>query len=312
MSAQASLSDRFLEPEPILRLEIIRIFAPLAILGFMSSRIAYAPYWIGDAGFQVPDMGRVDWRQPMYLSPLHAGTAWALVTVMVLSGLALSAGFRPRPAAVVFALTLAYVALADRLAAFTVTKMSPVIALALAASPCGRAFGVDAWRRRRRDPTHVWPTRVAPGSVRFFQALLCTMYCGSGFCKMHGDWLSMHYVLWTHLHDSYQTWVSWALANWTPVFLWPVLQFVVLTFEAGSPLWFGWRKSRPIALVVGLGMHLMIAVMFWPVRWFAMLMATLLVGAFLPEKVLGRLEGALHRIGGRWARPEREAEPTAG
>ena len=44
------------EPVPVLRIEIVRIGAPLAILGFMSTRIAHADEWIGDAGFRVPDL----------------------------------------------------------------------------------------------------------------------------------------------------------------------------------------------------------------------------------------------------------------
>ncbi|MBE7448336.1 MAG: hypothetical protein HS111_05465 [Kofleriaceae bacterium] len=43
---------------------MMRIAVPLAILGFMSSRIVHADHWIGDAGFIVPDLGG-DWRQPV-------------------------------------------------------------------------------------------------------------------------------------------------------------------------------------------------------------------------------------------------------
>ena len=48
-------------PLPVLRIEIVRIVAPLAMLGFMSGRLAHADEWIGDAGFRVPDLGG-DWR----------------------------------------------------------------------------------------------------------------------------------------------------------------------------------------------------------------------------------------------------------
>lgn len=291
------LSRWLSEPQPILRLEIIRILVPLAILGFMSSRLVRAPDWIGNAGFQVPNLGVPDWRQPLYLAPLSPGAAWALVAVMIVAGLALSAGFRARPAALIFAVTLAYVALADRLAAFTVSKMSPVLALAFFFSPCGRAYGVDAWIAARRGSPA--PKQVEAASVRFFQALLCTMYCASGVCKMRGDWLVNPFVLWSHLHDSYQTWVAWLLANLLPVFMWPILQAVVLTFEVLAPLWFSWRNTRTMALVIGVGMHAMIAMMFWPVRWFAMLMASMLIGAFLPERAMTRLEAVLDGVGHR-------------
>jgi leucyl/phenylalanyl-tRNA--protein transferase len=54
MSAFAGFWRWLDEPQPALRLELVRIVAPLAILGFMSSRIAHADEWIGDGGFHVP------------------------------------------------------------------------------------------------------------------------------------------------------------------------------------------------------------------------------------------------------------------
>jgi hypothetical protein len=283
-------------PEPVLRLEIIRIFAPLATLGFMSSRLAHADEWLTDVGFQVPPMEVPDFRQPLYLSPLSTTSAWALAAAMVISGLLVSAGFRARGAALVFAATLAYVALADRLAAFTVSKLSPAVMLALAASPCGARFSVDAWLKRRRDPEAPLPRHVAAASVRFFQLLLPIFYCGSGIAKARGDWLTHPYVLYTHLHDSYQTALSWTVANVFPTWTYTLLQAVVFSVETGAPLLFAFRKTRFLALATAVAMHALIGLMFWPVRWFALLMITLWCGAFLPETWLSR---ALDRIEGR-------------
>lgn len=289
------LGDRLLRwldaPQPALRLEIVRLVAPLAILAFLSSRIAHAEEWLGDAGFRVPDLGRSDWRQPLYLPALPSWAVWALCAVLVASGLAVAAGLRARQAAWFFAATTAYVALSDRLAAFTVSKLAPVVAVTLALSPCGARLGVDAWRRRRAGDK--LPRVVRSGAVRFLQVLLPVIYSGSGIAKARGDWLTHSHVLWTHLHDSYQTAVTLALANALPPFAWTALQAVVLAFEVGAPLWFAWRRTRAAALVVGVGMHLMIGLMFGPVRWFALLMATLLVGAYLPAPLL---EGAARRV----------------
>jgi len=291
-----SLFARIAAPEPILRIEIVRILAPLATLGFMSSRLRHADEWLSGVGFQVPEVPGGDWRQPLYLSPLSPTAAWALAALMVASGLAVAAGFRARTSAAVFAATLAYVALADRLAAFTVSKLSPVVMLAIAASPCGLRFGVDAWRRRRRDPDAPVPELVAAGGPRFFQVLLPVFYSGSAVAKVHGDWLKEPLVLWTHVHDSYQTAFSWALANALPAGVWTALQWLVLALELGSPLWFAWRRTRPVALLLAVGMHAMIGLMFWPVRWFALLMIAMLLGAFLPAE---RLTRAAERV--RWA-----------
>jgi hypothetical protein len=286
------IGDRFLawlaRPQHVLRLEIVRIGAPLAILGFMSSRIAHADEWIGDAGFRVPELATPSYTQPMYLPALHGSWPWIVAVIYVASGLALAAGFRSRIAATVFTCAALWCTLADRLAAFSVSKLAPVIGIALALAPCGARVGVDAWLRAKRGEK--LPTETTAGSVRFFQVLLPVIYCASGIAKAHGDWLSHDkLVLWTHLHDSYQTFVTVALANALPPIVWMIFQLATLTFELFAPIWFVWKKSRDVALVYGVGMHAMIGLMFGPVRYFAMLMATLLVASFLPDRFLERL-----------------------
>jgi hypothetical protein len=275
------------EPQPILRLELTRILAPLAILGFLSSRLAHVREWVGDAGFRLPDF-RDALRHPIDVPPIPGKGATLFAAIVVASALAVSMGFHPRKAALGLALAVAYAALGDRLSTFTVTKITPAIALGLAASPCGSAYSVQAWLRRRADPTYRAPTRVAGGSVRFFQVLLCTLYGASGLAKAQGDWLSHPFVLWTHLHDDMQTRFSVLVANVLPPTGWTIAQASVLVFEVFAPLWFALPRTRNAALVFALAMHGFIGACFWPVRWFALLMVSLLLGAFLPEGVLER------------------------
>lgn len=279
-------------PVPALRLEIIRILAPLVILGFMSDRLAHADEWLGDAGFRVPDLGSDDWRQPLYIPALPDWAAWSVAAAMIASGLMVSAGIGVRWSALAFAACLCYAALADRLATFTVSKLGPVLMLALAFSPCDHRLTLA----RRMGGGRGGPARVPGGAIRFFQALLITIYTASGLHKLRGDWLTHPYVLWTHLHDSYQTAVSWALGNALPPFAWTALQAVVLAFEALALPWFAWRRTRTIALGTGLAMHTMIGLMFGPVRWFALLMMVLLLGCFLPEPALDKIDRALRSL----------------
>jgi uncharacterized membrane protein YphA (DoxX/SURF4 family) len=281
--------------QPPWRLELVRILAPLAVLGFFSGRLAHAPEWLGSAGFRIPDLGGGDWRQPLFVPALPDWASWVVAACLVGAGLALSLGFHSRPSALLFAGLLVFVALADRLAAFTVSKLSPVIMLALALSPCGQRFSVDAWRRRRRG-------RPAPpsgpiGAVRFLQILLPAIYSASGIAKLQGDWLTSGDVLWTLVHDSYQTPFSWALARALPSAAWPVLQGATLLLEVGAPLWFALPRTRPIALYAAVTMHAFIGLMFGPVKWFALLMMVLWLGAYLPENHCRALHHLLVRIG---------------
>jgi hypothetical protein len=276
------------EPMPVLRIELFRIFGPLFILGFMSRRFVYADEWIGPVGFRVPPLGG-DWRQPMYIPAVPTGVAWTIAVVMVVAGLAVSLGYRTRTSALVFASTLAFVALSDRLAAFTVSKISPVLMIAVAIGPSGTRLGVDAWRKRQAGGKR--PRKMRPlGSVRFLQLFLPTFYSSSGIAKARGDWLTTPHLLWTHLHDTYQTSISFLIASITPGWAFNVLQALVLAFEAGAPVWFAIRGTRNYAFVFGMGLHLMIALMFGPVIWFGFLMMSVLAAAYMPESWFAPLE----------------------
>jgi uncharacterized membrane protein YphA (DoxX/SURF4 family) len=279
-------------PQPIERLILLRIVVPLAVLGFLSSRLIHADEWLSPTGFHVPDLGGGDWRQPLFLPAIPAWAAWAIAVTTAVAGICVVVGFRPRAAAVAFAALVAYLVLADRLEAFTVSKLAPVLSLALAASPCGARFGVDAWLQRRASVSAPPPPEhVTGGTVRFFQVFLAVMYSGSGIAKARGDWFSGD-VLWSHLHDNYQTALGWHVMNALPAGAWRILQDVTLTFELGAPLWFVLPWTRTPALVVGLGMHTMIGLMFGPVIWFALLMAGMLIACYAPTTRLRRAWGA--------------------
>jgi hypothetical protein len=255
--------------EHALRLRFLQVTVPLSILCFLSTRLVHADEWLTTRGFRVPDLGG-DWRQPLYLPPLPAWAAWTVAAAIIASGIALALG-RARPyAGLAFAALTAYVALADRLEAFTVSKLAPVLAFALVFARRG-------------------------GSARFFQWLLVVFYCGSGIAKARGDWLTAD-VLYSHLHDDYQTQVTWWLVRTLPGFGFRAIQLATLAFEVGAPLWFGLRRTRGVALLAGLTMHALIGVMFGPVLWFSILMISLLFGAFGPLSLLVRVTEPLRRL----------------
>lgn len=260
---------------PELRLEAARIVLPLVILGFLSTRLIHAPHWIGQTGFNVPDLGG-HWTQPLYLPPLPDALAWLLVAVLVSSGLAVSLGWQTRIAAGVFTAALSYVLFADRLSAFTVSKLAPVVALTLAIAPAGRRFGLDARFGTAPPPDPA----LALGPIRFLQWLPVVLYSASGLCKARGDWLDRNDVLWTYLHDSYQSAFAHWLAAALPAPLWGALQWSVLVFEIAAPLWLFWSVSRRWGVLFSVGMHIMIGLLFAPVIWFSLLMIALVTIGF--------------------------------
>jgi uncharacterized membrane protein YphA (DoxX/SURF4 family) len=287
----------FTPPQPIERLEFIRVCAPLALLGFLSSRLVHVEHWITRVGFVVPERMGSDYRQPLYIPPVPVWLAVVIAVATVVSGLATSIGYRTRWASGIFATLLAYLALADRLEAFTVNKLGTVIVFALFVSPAGARYSLDAWLRAKREPETPLPTHVHWGNVRFFQVLLALMYLGSGIAKASpdpdstrsfGDWFYPN-TMWSHLHDSYQTPFTYFLAASVPALAFNVFQYLTLAYELGAPVWFGVRRLRPIGLAFGLAMHASIGLMFGPVIWFALLMMVLLFGSFAPLAWLTRL-----------------------
>lgn len=271
----------FFAPQPLTRLAFLRICLPLAILGFLSLRIPHAVDWLSVEGFSVPELKDGDWRQPVYFPPLPVWAAWAVCAATVLSGILFSIGYKTRWAGLGFAACLIYLALADRLAAFTVNKLGPVLIVALALTPCGESHGWDAAKRGKDGPeVCTW------GNVRFFQVLLVLVYALNGLAKIRGDWLDHPQVLFTHLQDSYQTMVSYLMARHMPLEIWQGLRWLVLGFETLAPLWFSLAATRFPALCIGLGMHAFIGLAFGPVLWFALLMSLLLVGCFGPRNWL--------------------------
>jgi hypothetical protein len=138
-------------------------------------------------------------------------------------------------------------------------------------------------------------TAVPAGELRFLQLLLVVIYAGSGICKARGEWLTRNDILWTHLHDSYQTAFSHFVANVSQPWMWPVFQWSTLVFEIGAPLWFLLAATRLPALGFGLALHLMIGLMFGPVVWFSLVMTGLLLGGFAP---LDWLRVLLRRVPG--------------
>jgi uncharacterized membrane protein YphA (DoxX/SURF4 family) len=275
-------------PQPFARLAALRVLVPLAILGFLSSRLAHADHWIGSSGFHVPDLGHADYRQPLYIAALPNWAAWTIAVLTVVSGLALAAGAFTRLAAPLFAVALIYLALADRLAAFTVSKLGAVLVASLAFTPCGAAASVDARRLKARGAAPVALPLVSGGNVRFFQILVGVMYLATGIAKVRGDWLLRSDVIYTNLHDSYQTLVSYFLASKVPAWAWTGFQGLVLVLELGAPLWLTLRWTRGPAVLLLLGMHVVIGLGFGPVVWFALLMAALLVSCFAPTRWLER------------------------
>jgi hypothetical protein len=119
--------------------------------------------------------------------------------------------------------------------------------------PCGAAWSVDAWLRKRKGPVFVWPWALR---LLFLQMIL--IYWCNGLNKIVGDdWRqgnALYYVL-GDLTLARFSYVSWPLpTNWM-YWMTRLMSWSVLTWETTIPLLMIWRPVRRVALVFGALFH---------------------------------------------------------
>jgi hypothetical protein len=121
-----------------------------------------------------------------------------------------------------------------------------IVALYLMLTPCGVAWSVDAWLRRRRGRLE-GRAFVHPWALRLLFVQLVLIYWTNGLFKLSGyDWQngdSLYYVL------GDLTLTRWSYAQFpTPYLLTQALTWSVLVWEVGFPLWvcpvWAWLADR--------------------------------------------------------------------
>jgi uncharacterized membrane protein YphA (DoxX/SURF4 family) len=132
-----------------------------------------------------------------------------------------------------------------------------IILLYLMLSPCGAAWSLDCWLKRRRG-RWAGPAFISPWALRLLFVQMVWIYFSNGLFKLSGDrWRSgdsLYYVL-----------ADLTLARWSyaqipvPYLLTRLLSWGVLIWEAGFPLWVALPWTRKAALFFGVAFHLGIA-----------------------------------------------------
>jgi hypothetical protein len=102
-------------------------------------------------------------------------------------------------------------------------------------------------------------------------------------------------VLWTQIQGVYMNDFAAWLVRTLPEWAWVGLEQITLWFELLAPLLFTVRRLRPLALVLGIGLHLMVAATMDQLIYFSLQMICFYV-LFIPVEWLERLHGV---VGGR-------------
>jgi hypothetical protein len=245
--------------DPI-RLESFRWAFTWSLLFYVATWLGHGHEWLTSAGFHPsPDVSHV-YAPRVALLPRELLWPFAIVYCGAALLLVLRPGSAPRQRAatgIVLAGTL-YVTLADPVSAFTLNRLFVFGFFVLLVAP----------RPTGEPPLQIaWPVRV-------LQLTLVLQYLGAGLCKaVWGDWLDRQDVLWTQVQGVFMTDAAAALVRWLPDWGWTLIQHLALGFELAAPLLFAFARLRPLAFLLGLGMHLIIAVTMAKLIFFSLQMA---------------------------------------
>ena len=254
-----SRSSWWTEPVRAERLAILRIGVASALL--FDVLFTYWPHrhdFFGRDSLGSPELFAWMTQAPSWRWSLLRGVAepWVLQAALVawvVATVFLALGFCTRTSAVgVWLLSTSFANLNDRIENAG-DWVRGIILFYLVLSPCGAAWSLDHWRRRRRGVDE--PVYVYPWSLRLLFVQMVLIYFCNGLYKLMGDdWRSgnaLYYVL------GDLTLARWSYAQLpVPYVLTRLLTWTVLAWELSFPLLVCWRRTRRIALWFGVLFHL--------------------------------------------------------
>lgn len=270
-------------------------FAWTALIYF-ASWARFAPEWLTNVGYHPPaELDAVNSPQLPLLPE------WALPVVGAIFFGALLAyifGFARRVVVWIVFAGAVYALQVDPIAAFTLNRLFVLGFFILAISPEPQAASASpetdappASPETDAPPTQrAWPTRM-------LQVTVVSMYCASGLCKsINGDWWTGEDVLWMQVQGLYMTDTAAWMVRTLPHWMWTVQEKLALWFEILAPLLFGVRRLLPIAFVIGLGLHIVVAVTMDQLIYFSLQMMCFYLlfipgecyRRYLPEVLLDR------------------------
>ena len=190
-------------------------------------------------------IGEQHYFQTNYRDMLWFGiVAWQLALVLLLFGI-----FTRVAAVAAWALSISFSTLNPDIENAG-DQVRGIILFYLMLCPCGAAWSLDSWLRRRKRPD-TEPAYVHPWPLRLLFVQMALIYCMNGLYKLKGDdWPagdSLYYVL------ADVTLSRWSYAQWPiPYPITRVMTWTVLTWEVSFPLlvavpWLVYHLTRPFS-----------------------------------------------------------------
>ncbi|RYZ06706.1 MAG: gamma carboxylase [Myxococcales bacterium] len=209
------------------------------------------------------------WVQPLSEVGMQA-VFWGLLV----AALCVAAGLAFRVTSALFAIGLIYVQLIDVSTYLNHYYLAALLALLLAASPAGRYWSVDAWLRKRSEPT------VSVSWLYVMRLQVGVVYVFAGLAKLQPDWLVHAQPLRIWLGASTELPVVGPLL--TLPFVPLLLSWCGFLFDTTVVGFLMWPQARPYAYLVLLGFHAMTRLLF-PIGMFPVIMSLSALVFFSPS-----------------------------
>ena len=261
------------------------------------------------------------WVGSLYLQPEHhltyAGFGWVsplpgpwmhvAVGAIGVSGLAIAAGYRCRPALVTFLALFTYTELIEASLYLNHYWFLTVTALLLLTLPVDRRWSVDA----RSGRVESWST-VPTFTVWALRAQLAVVYSFAGAAKINGDWILRAEPLRLWFADRADTpLIGFVLAEPATAF---AASWAAAFFDLTIVGWLLWRRTRPSAYATLVAFHLgtgaLFAIGVFPV---VMIVSTLVFfEPDWPSRLRSRLTQSERRVpANEYSAPPRSMSPIS-
>ena len=272
------------EPQPTSTLGVVRIAFGIVVLGWTVSLAPDLKTFFGRSGL-VPFQPSVQW----WFDPLNSfrsdAALYALYAVLLVGAICLLVGFYSRIASIVVFLGV-----------LTLERRNPYIfnsgdllvrnlAFYLMLAPTGVALSLDRWRKAK-DRFWEFPARP-PWGLRLIQIQLAATYAATVWAKVQGTtWnngTAVSFAL--RLEDLQRFHVPGFITH--SIVASNIMTLGTLALEASLAILVWNRKARPYVLLLGVLMHVAIAINIM-VGFFTMAILTAYL-AFIPPDTMARV-----------------------
>jgi len=272
------------EPQPTSTLGVVRIAFGIVVLGWTLSLAPDLRTFFGTSGIVPTQPPARWWFDP--LKTFHSDTAlFALYGVLIVGAICLLIGFQSRLASIVVFLGILTLERRDPYIFNSGDVLVRNLAFYLMLAPTGVALSVDRWRKAK-DRFWEFPAR-APWALRLIQVQLSVTYAATVWAKVQGtSWnngTAVSYAL--RLGDLERFHVPGFITH--NLLISNIMTLGTLALEASLAVLIWNRKARPYVLVLGVFMHVAIALNIM-VGFFSMAILTAYV-AFIPPDTMTRV-----------------------